>query len=170
MEKVFQKLESGQPDKLFTVGGGCDADFTSIAYMNQKHNGNLKILYFDAHGDINSPEESESKLFYGMPLRCLMKDLDSCVFPFIRYDIKPDQIIHIGARELDDAEVQFMNKNCIFRITVDELEMGAFEKIDRHTGDYKEKQHYVGMGIFEYKSCGKENKLLNDLIQYGIDF
>lgn len=48
MEKVFQKLESDQPDKLFTIGGGCDTDFPSIAYINQKYNGNLKILHFDA--------------------------------------------------------------------------------------------------------------------------
>lgn len=128
MEKVFQKLEADQPDKLFAIGGGCDADFPSIAYMNQRYN-NLKILYFDAHGDINAPEESESKLFYGMPLRCLMKSFDNSIFPFVHYGIKPEQIIHIGGRELDDTEVQFMNKNNIQRITVDELVEIDFEKI-----------------------------------------
>ena len=129
MEQVFRKLEADQPDKLFTIGGGCDADFPTIAYMNQKYIANLKILYFDAHGDINSPEESKSKLFYGMPLRCLIEGSDGFVFPMVHCGIKPEQIIHIGARELDDAEVQFMNKNGIKRIAADELEATDFKKI-----------------------------------------
>ena len=145
MNQTFQNLEADRPDKLFTIGGGCDADFPSIAYMNQKYSGNLKILYFDAHGDINSPEESESKLFYGMPLRCLMKDLDSSVFPFIRYGINPEQLIHIGARELDNAEMQFMNKNKIQRITVEDL---TDEKIDfTRTTSLHNKKVYIHLDL-----------------------
>lgn len=32
---------------------------------------------------------------------------DSAVLLFISYGIKTEQITHIGARELDDAEMQF---------------------------------------------------------------
>lgn len=52
----------------------------------------LKILYFDAHGDINSPEELESKLFYGMLLRCLLKGSESSAFPIVKYGITPEQM------------------------------------------------------------------------------
>lgn len=128
MEKVFNGLELEQPDKLFTIGGGCDADFPSLAYMNKRYGNNLKILYLDAHGDINSPDESESKLFYGMPLRCLIKESGNVAFPFVNCGIKPEQIVHIGARELDDTEKQFFSKNNICRITVEDSEKNDFEK------------------------------------------
>ncbi len=121
MEQVFQSLKTEQPEKLFTIGGGCDADFPSIAYMNEKYNGDLKILYFDAHGDINSPEESESKLFYGMPLRCLIENSDGTTFPFVKSKLKSDQIILIGARELNSDEIKFINENKTQRITVEDL-------------------------------------------------
>lgn len=121
MANVFQHLEAERPDKLFVIGGGCDADFPAIAYMNKKYKGSLKILYFDAHGDINSPKESESKLFYGMPLRCLIKGSDNSLFPIINREVKPEQIIHIGARDLDNAELKFLNENNIHRITAEEL-------------------------------------------------
>lgn len=91
MKQVFQNLKMEQPEKLFTIGGGCDADVPSIAYMNEKYGGRLKILYFDAHGDINSPEESGSKLFYGMPLRCLIEDSDDSIFSFTNSRLKPEQ-------------------------------------------------------------------------------
>lgn len=209
MEQVYHNLKVYNPDKLFTIGGGCDADFPSIAYMNQKYNGGLKILYFDAHGDINSPEESESKLFYGMPLRCLIKDSDHPVFPIINNGIKPEQIIHIGGRELDKAEGQFMNEKGIKRITVEELTCGKtdFEKmvlpdekvyihldldvlepqefphvplpvpggitveaLKNIMDTVKHKSSIVGMGIFEYKPCGRVNEILKYLIGYGVDF
>ena len=147
MERVLQSLEAEQPDKLFTIGGGCDADFPSIVYMNQKYNSNLKILYFDAHGDINSPEESVSKLFYGMPLRCLMKDFGNSVFPTVPHEIKPEQIIHIGARELDDAEVQCMNQNKIQRITVEELGKTDFEKIT--TNNHEKVYIHLDLDVLE---------------------
>lgn len=210
MRQVFQSLEAEQPEKLFTIGGGCDADFPSISYMNEKYSGQLKILYFDAHGDINSPEESESKLFYGMPLRCLIEDLDGSIFPFTNSRLKPEQIIHIGARELDSGEIKFMNESKIQRITVEDLENEqidfekiltsdnekvyihldldvlepqefpyvplpvqggiAVEKLKNMLEIIKKNKSIVGVGVFEYKTCGKENELLKDLIRYGIDF
>lgn len=140
MAQVLRQLTADQPDQLFTIGGGCDADFPSIAYMNQKYGGKLKILYFDAHGDINSPEESESRLFYGMPLRCLMPDFSHSLLPAANCGIRPEQIIHIGARDLDNSESRFMEENNIHRITVEQaaridfsqLPIAADEKVYIH--------------------------------------
>ena len=60
------------PDKLFTLGGGCDADVPCLLYLNEEYRGDLTVIWFDAHGDLNTPEESATSLFYGMPLRSLM--------------------------------------------------------------------------------------------------
>ncbi|WP_368501527.1 arginase family protein [Phascolarctobacterium sp.] len=57
---------------MFSVGGGCDADVPVIAYLNKKYGGKLTVLWLDAHGDLNSPQESQTGLFYGMPARTLL--------------------------------------------------------------------------------------------------
>ena len=87
-----QKNRSGSTRQNFTIDGGCDTDFPAISCISEKYKDKLKILYFDAHGDINSPEESESKLFYGMLLRCLLKGSESSAFPIVKYGITPEQM------------------------------------------------------------------------------
>ena len=87
-----KKIEADQPDKIFTIDGGCDTDFPAISCISEKYKDKLKILYFDAHGDINSLEESQSKLFYGMLLRCLLKGSESSAFPIVKYGITSEQM------------------------------------------------------------------------------
>lgn len=100
-------LEEKNPDTLITIGGGCDADIASIAYMNRKHNGKLSVIWFDAHGDLNSPDESISHLFYGMSLRTLLGECDP-ISELIPLPLSPKQIIHIGGRDFDKAELEFI--------------------------------------------------------------
>ncbi len=62
IEGAINLLNIHKPKRLFTVGGGCDADVASILYMNERYNGDLTVVWLDAHGDINSPIDSKSHL------------------------------------------------------------------------------------------------------------
>lgn len=44
-------LEENAPRRLMTVGGGCDADTASVAYLNSLYHGDLSVIWLDAHGD-----------------------------------------------------------------------------------------------------------------------
>ncbi|MGI5990458.1 MAG: arginase family protein [Lachnospiraceae bacterium] len=110
-------LKNKKPPRLMTVGGGCDADVASIAYMNERYQGDLSVVWMDAHGDINSPAESASHLFYGMPLRALLGDCPP-ISELISRKLKPEQIALVGSRELDSSETQYIEKNNISRIPV----------------------------------------------------
>lgn len=104
--------ESGA-DCVFTVGGSCDADVASILYLSEIYNGDLAVLWLDAHGDINAPSESSSHLFYGMPVRMLLGDCGGA-FADLKYKpLAPRQFINIGGRDLDEAESVFMRRQQI---------------------------------------------------------
>lgn len=111
-----QILENEKPDRLLTIGGGCDADVASLAYMNERYKGDLTVLWFDAHGDMNAPEESSTGLFYGMPARLLMQPEYSFT-SLISRPVLPSQWIQIGGRDFDRTEVDFMQKYGITRIS-----------------------------------------------------
>lgn len=99
--------ESGV-DRVFTVGGSCDADVATILYLNEIYNGDLAVLWLDAHGDINSPAESSTYLFYGMPVRMLLGDCGGA-FADLRYKpLAPEHFINAGGRAFDEAENSFM--------------------------------------------------------------
>ncbi|MBQ8054155.1 MAG: arginase family protein [Lachnospiraceae bacterium] len=103
MQLAYERLRKDAPDKVFALGGGCDADVPVIVYLSEKYQGDLTVIWLDAHGDLNTPGESASSLFYGMPLRSV---LDGQCFGLLenRCSLGISQIIHIGGRDFDEAE------------------------------------------------------------------
>ena len=109
MHSAYDRIQEDAPNKIFTLGGGCDADVPSIVYLSEKHQGNLTVIWLDAHGDLNTPDESGSALFYGMPLRSVM---DRSCFGLLENHcpLSAIQIIHIGGRDFDEAEKGFIEQ------------------------------------------------------------
>jgi arginase len=57
------------------------------------------VIWFDAHGDLNTPETSPSGNLWGMPLRML---IDSGA-------VEADDVALVGARNLDPPEEEFIS-------------------------------------------------------------
>lgn len=104
---AFERITAQSPERLLTIGGSCDADLASLAAMNAYYNGDLTVLWFDAHGDMNAPEESASGLFYGMPARMLMAPTAGFE-AWVPRPVRPEQWVQIGGRDFDAAEKAFM--------------------------------------------------------------
>jgi len=90
----------------FTLGGDHSIAFGSIAGQLEK-NPNLCVLWFDAHGDLNTPDSSPSGNFHGMPLAALLNQkpelwLNQC--PWFKNKLDPKRVILIGIRDLDPPE------------------------------------------------------------------
>ena len=123
MARAFQLLTHQNVSRIFAVGGGCDADVPVIAYLNERYEGKLLVLWCDAHGDLNAPEESKTGLFYGMPARVLMGE-SGLFTDVIRRPLSPRQFIHIGGRDFDEAEKRFIarsNLTCYPDITAEKV-------------------------------------------------
>lgn len=102
-------IRQANPDVIFTIGGGCDADISSLAYMNEKYDGDFSVLWFDAHGDLNSPLESSSKLLYGMPARILLGEDAGEISKVVTRKVLPCNFINIGGRDLEASEKRIIN-------------------------------------------------------------
>ncbi|MGI6591169.1 MAG: arginase family protein [Eggerthellaceae bacterium] len=115
--RTLQFLNTRMPERLIAVGGGCDADVASIAYLNRRLDGDLTVLWMDAHGDLNAPGESASHLFYGMPLRALAGDCPP-ISDSIARPLAPNQIVLMGSRDLDEGERRYLTCNHVSCIPV----------------------------------------------------
>jgi arginase family enzyme len=80
------------------VLGGCCCSHVGGATGVARRVDRLAIVWFDAHGDLNTPETSPSGNEWGMPLRML---LDAGV-------VVPQDVALVGARNLDPPEVEYM--------------------------------------------------------------
>ncbi len=94
-ERAIDILSKNCSDKVFTIDGSCDADLASVAYAAHRYDGDLAVLWMDAYGDLNSQEESQIRLFYGMPVRALLGGCADELASFIGKPLFPRQIINI---------------------------------------------------------------------------
>jgi len=137
MSDAKKQIAEISPKTIFTVGGGCDSDITSISYLNDMTKGDMTLLYFDAHGDLNTPESSDSKNFYGMCLRTMLGDGDEKFIESLFSVLSPSQVIMLGIRDLDRAETEYIDDKGVSFLTVDEIE----KNIEIAVKMAKEKNH-----------------------------
>jgi arginase len=101
-------LESERPDTIFTMGGGDDVDILPPAYLNAVLAGDMAVAFFDAHGDLNSPQTSPSKNLHGMPLRAMLGDTDPAIRGLMGSELDPSQIVMVGTRDCDPPEWDYI--------------------------------------------------------------
>ncbi len=114
-------IEAENPSSIFTVGGGCDVEIVPVSYLNLKLNGDLTVLWIDAHGDLNTPESSPSKNFHGMPLRALLGEGNQQIGETAFSMLRPSQLVMIGQRDLDEPEQDYIAENRIDVLKTEEI-------------------------------------------------
>lgn len=90
-------LAAALPERPLVLGGCCCAHVGAVQGLATRFD-RLAVVWFDAHGDLNTPESSPSGNTWGMPLRML---LDSGT-------VHPADAVLVGARSLDPPEVEFI--------------------------------------------------------------
>ena len=113
-------LEDIKPAKVNTIGGDCGLEIVPVSYLNATYE-NFGVIWFDAHADINTPYDSSSKNFHGMPLRTLLGESENEQFDALLFsNLKDSQIHYIGLRDIDDAEQERLSQGNIFApLTID---------------------------------------------------
>jgi arginase len=103
-------LRASAPDRVVTVGGTCGVEAAPVAYLNERYLGDLAVVWFDAHGDLNSPATSPSGHFHGMVLRTLLGDGPQEYVRELRRPLSPAQIFLAGTRDLDPDEATYIRE------------------------------------------------------------
>lgn len=120
-------------DFTFIVGGDHSQAIGSIHGLKKTHS-NLKVIWVDAHGDINTPETSLSSNLHGMPIAALLGLFNYAkVFneEWFSPVLKPIDIALLGVRDLDGAEREIIESLGIFCLSATEsIEMGLEKSVE----------------------------------------
>ena len=115
---LAERISSAISSKMFPIvlAGNCNSCLGTIAGIGQSR---LGIVWFDAHGDFNTPETSVSGCLDGMGLamaagRCWRSLLRT--IPGLS-PIPEANILHIGSRDLDPEEARLLRQSEIKVIT-----------------------------------------------------
>jgi arginase family enzyme len=90
-------VASDLPARPLVLGGCCCSHVGAVEGLAARQ-GRLALIWFDAHGDLNTPETSPSGNQWGMPLRML---IDSGA-------VDAADVALVGARNLDPPEEEFI--------------------------------------------------------------
>ncbi|MFP4313987.1 MAG: arginase family protein [Alphaproteobacteria bacterium] len=127
IENTARTVEQEAPDSIFTCGGDCTSDFAQLTYLNDKHEGNLTLIWIDAHADLHTPESSPSKNFHGMTLRSLMGNGPHEITRHVKQALNPSQVIFSGLRSYEAEEEKFIADNGIKVFSTKETREGALK-------------------------------------------
>jgi len=97
LDEQIAAMGRALPARPLVLGGCCCSHVGAVRALAQRH-GRIGLVWFDAHGDLNTPESSPSGNAWGMPLRMLIA----------AGDVSPADVILIGARNLDPPEQDFV--------------------------------------------------------------
>ncbi|MGE3854146.1 MAG: arginase [Planctomycetota bacterium] len=93
----------------------------------------LGVLWFDAHGDINTPQTTPSGNIHGMPVACLLGNGPASLVN-IGYDgakLDPARVVQIGLRDVDEGEKALIRNSGIHAFTMSDIDMRGMGEVMR---------------------------------------
>lgn len=116
---------------VLTLGGDHSVALGTLSGV-LRANPNTKIIWVDAHTDINTPETSPSGNIHGMPLSFLMKLYQHPMTDeYLHYvpKLDPKNVIVIGARDIDKGELELITKTGMTVYTSKEVKAYGIETV-----------------------------------------
>lgn len=135
--KNLYEANSNSNQVNLNIGGDHSMAIASVADSLNKYD-NLKVLWFDAHPDINTYEKSESKSYHGMPLSFLTGLDKNENFPYIKKHLDFKNLLYIGIRDIDYYEAEVIKKYNIQYIKPEDFNRNsdaALKKINDFIGN-----------------------------------
>ncbi|HTE57421.1 MAG TPA: arginase [Verrucomicrobiae bacterium] len=98
--------------KVIALGGDHSINLGVVSGASVALGGNLGLIYFDAHGDMNTEETTLSGNIHGMHLASLLgfggDALKNVGGPAPK--VKKEHLLHIGGCDLDQAEIDLISR------------------------------------------------------------
>lgn len=137
-KKVYDHAKAGR--FVLSLGGDHSVGIGTVAGMakavreHRGQEGDLAVIWVDAHADLNTPESSSSGNIHGMPLAFLTglaRSDHKDIFDWLGDDhrIKFDHLVYIGLRDLDDSEKQTIRDKGIRAFSINNVEGDDIKRV-----------------------------------------
>lgn len=147
-QKLNKEVSASIENNRFPlVLGGDHSIAVGLVSSISKHYNNLGVIWYDAHGDLNIPEESPSGNIHGMPLRILTGEGPKELLELNSNVIKPENIVLIGMRDLDKGERQFIKDHNIKTFTMSDIDKLGIKEVIENTIEYLKSRNVDGVHL-----------------------
>ncbi|MCM3761739.1 arginase [Alkalihalobacillus oceani] len=138
-EKLQQQVTAIQEKDSFPLilGGDHSMSIGSIAGISKRYK-NLGVIWYDAHPDMNTAETSPSGNIHGMPLAVNLGVGHPKLTTIGGYapKLKPENVVIIGARDIDEGEREMIKRLGINVFTMHEVDRLGMQRVMEETIAY----------------------------------
>ncbi|MGE8207483.1 arginase [Heyndrickxia sp. NPDC080065] len=145
--KVDEIVQKGDFPLVF--GGDHSIAIGTLSGVS-KHYKNLGVIWYDAHGDLNIADTSPSGNIHGMPLAASLGHGHPTLTEIGGYapKIKHENVVIIGARDLDEGEKELIKNKGMKVYTMHEIDRLGMTKVMEETINYlKDKTDGVHLSL-----------------------
>lgn len=138
--QILAEIVDGEVKKdrfPLVLGGDHSIAIGTLAGISNKYQ-NLGVIWYDAHADMNTAETSPSGNIHGMPLAVSMGLGDPALTEIGGYSpkVKPENIVIIAARSIDEGERALIKEKGIKVYTMHEIDKIGMTAVIKETVDY----------------------------------
>ncbi|MUV38198.1 Arginase [Lentibacillus sp. JNUCC-1] len=144
---VDKEVEEGRFPLV--LGGDHSIAIGTLAGVS-KHYENLGVIWYDAHGDLNTDKTSPSGNIHGMPLAASLGLGAEQLTHVLDYapKVKPENLVIVGARDLDPGEKSLIREKGIKVYTMHEIDRMGMSQVMSETIAYlKERTDGVHLSL-----------------------
>jgi arginase len=118
---VADAARSGTP--VAVLSGDCTTSLGIVAGLQRSGQfGSLGLVWFDAHGDLHTPDSTRTGYVGGMPLRMLIGEGDPTVAAHTGLrPVDANNVALVDARDLEPPEREYLATSPIRHVTVGEV-------------------------------------------------
>lgn len=115
------------------IGGDHSIAMGSLAASAMHTNGKIGVIWFDAHGDLNTFKTTPTGNIHGMSLAASLGFGSSTLTRLggIRPKVSPQQVVLIGTRSLDPGEQELIQQTGIRVFSIREIDRIGMEEVMR---------------------------------------
>ena len=112
-------LDAYDPDRVITFGGDCLVSQAPFAWLNERYDGRLGVLWIDAHPDVTTPKDFRHA--HAMVLGNLLGEGDPGLTAEVRRPLDPKLVMFAGVDDMLDYEWEVANRLALRRASSSDL-------------------------------------------------
>ena len=105
-KQALKLLNTTNPDKILVLGGECSVSVVPFTYLAHKYNGDVAMIWIDAHPDITLPEDKTYNGYHAMAVAAIIGKCDNAIVSELPATIKPDKILYVGLRDWERPQIK----------------------------------------------------------------
>lgn len=128
LQAATKIIDAYQPQRVVVFGGDCLVAQAPFAYLNERYDGKLGVLWLDAHPDISTPA-----MFYhehAMVLGNLLGAGDPAFAATVKVPLKPERVMYGGLGTPTPQEAAVLGCLQLHKVTAAELQTSSKPIVD----------------------------------------